>query len=223
MGTETVAQNPFAGADMAGAWRRRYEEALCRLLNDEHADADGLVGVVWEEGILGRISPKDERERFFRRVQKREVWELRTEPELYWRLLYSCAHVRQAIAESWTMASGPVAFAAVMAACRIVTSPYPFFPAARDGSHVDPVLALTEAVAGRARQALIAGGVEPHDPLIPCGAKGAFVGLAVEVERHLEDGLLWLKGQTEADHVALYRYTAGRGVSPSRLDPKSFK
>ncbi len=222
MDVEKTVQDETGGQVSARDWLVRYETALAAIAADPVATLDNLLLAIWLEGILGRISPINPIERALRLAEKRQVWEGRDDPELYWRLLYSCGHVRHALEANWTTADGPIANAAILGVFRMAARKVPLVLPNGGGVDVDLFPLILGDFERRARQGLILLGAAPHDPLIPIGAVGNFEGVDVKVDCYHGDGLVWLKGTTQAEHFRLYDRTRGRGVSPSRLDIEAF-
>jgi len=48
---------------LANGWHNGYEKALDDFFNEENPDRQKLVDILWEHGIVNRVSPQDAEEK----------------------------------------------------------------------------------------------------------------------------------------------------------------
>ena len=212
--------------EKAGAWRKRYDDALDAVVHNEQATFEELLDVIWNEGILGRIAPVNSEEKNARIQLKKSVWEgSRDDVELYWRILYSAGYITEpAIMHHSVLPHGYAIDAlsrARIAALMNAEQTKHFFP---KENQKDPFVFLAGKIMDRAREEISTRGGEPHEKLIPWGSKGVWKGVSAEVERYTGDGLLWLKGKTTQDHLKIGELTDFKGaISPMDTNPSDWK
>lgn len=212
--------------EKAGAWLRRYEEKIEKILSAEKIDRAHLIDTLWEYGIMGRIAPKDETEKNARIALEKAVWEGdREDPKLYWRILYSAAAAKNAVEKNYSLAAGSHSYitGAFQELYGILASPKAkdAFPEMKERKN--PTIIIIDEFMNRAKIELEKRGVKPPDKLLPIGAKGRWNGIEATIETYTDGGLVWLKGDSTEDHMKLYKFTHGRGASPDEINPKDFK
>lgn len=212
--------------EKAGRWQARYEEKLDMVLNSDKIDRSALVDVLWKEGVLGRVAPEDREEKHARMQLEKAVWKgKRDDPELYWRILYSAGAAKNAVEKRYSITAGSHGYitGALQDIYKISSSPKAesVFPETKEGENL--AIILIEELIDRAKKELEKRGVKPPKKLLPIGSKGKWNGIEVTIESYTDDGLVWLKTESEEDHMKLYKFTHGRGASPDEINPEDFK
>lgn len=225
---ESFEQSPNKEAlkEKAGAWLGRYEEKIEEILNAEKIDRAELIDALWEYGIMGRIAPKDEIEKNARMQLEKAVWEgNREDPKLYWRILYSAAAAKNATEKNYSIMAGSHGYitGAFQGLYGVLASPKAedTFPEMKEGKN--PMIAVIDGFMDRAKKELEKRGVKPPEKLPQIGAKGKWNGIEVTIGSYTDDGLVWLKTESEEDHMKLYKFTHGRGAPPDEINPDDFK
>lgn len=212
--------------EKAGRWQARYEEKLDSVLNSDKIDRSALMDVLWEEGVLDRVAPEDREEKHARMQLEKAVWKgKRDDPELYWRILYSAAAVKNAIEKNYSIAAGSHSYVtgAFQDIYKIFSSPKAenAFPETKEGKN--PAIIVIEELMDRAKKELEKRGVKPPEKMLQIGSKGKWNGMEVTIENYTDDGLIWLKADSPEDHMKLYKFTHGRGAPPDEINPDDFK
>lgn len=212
----------------ANAWRKRFEASLKEVMEDSKSDRAQLLEVIWEDGIMGRILPDDPEEKEAREKLHKAVWSgERTDPKLYWRIMYSAAASREGMRHGWSiMSSGDSLVVGAFDAINRSVEPekkLDFYPELKTDQKVNPYEIIFADIISRAKAELENLGVTPPQELIPMGAKGEYKGIKVKIDRYTFDGKVYLQAENYEGHEALYKLSAGMGVDPDELDLESFK
>lgn len=205
--------------ELSHAWEPRYQAELEKIFSSEHIDLDTLVDVMWEKGILERISPINESEKQARVALGRPVWEGgRNDPELYWKLMYAAGYTLEAMKRSYSGLDqyvGPATTNVMRAAYQ-----------ARNTEVInDPnkLVEIVERILVKAKQKISELGDTPHEKPIPWGAKGTYKGLEVTVDMYSSDGTVTLKPVDFGQYMAHQREIGNIfNVDPRSLNPADF-
>ena len=207
---------------MSIGWQERYVHALAKA-ESWHA----VEHIVWNEGVLGRVSPLDEAE-FARRKKRYIDTRKRDDPYLYWRIIYS-AHAALHHFDSRIMQLGYVTWAVALAHLSTGDLAPNKGLAANNASLVRPL--LKEIVRRAEEKLLVPSNVEglvpsnieglvpsniegdelksPLPCLIPIGKEGVFKNAAVIVENYTPEGKVKLRGKSKKDIERLFNFTWG--------------
>ncbi len=192
--TELFAEVIPALQMLARVWKLSYLTALERLRNDPEAGLEEFIEAAWELGILNHVSPDDQATRQARQRLGRTLWRPRTDPVLYWRILYSLERIRANIEH--TMTSGPNVFAVIELMKALGDLPRDqlrgFFPKLQHDPGWPWYARICEQLIDRARQTLRAMGVTPHDPILRRGSEGVFRNIRCRIDAIGDDGTFFL-------------------------------
>lgn len=206
---------------LAEAWQERYSLRLDDFYKQEHPVLDQLIDIIWEEAVLGRISPVNAQEKEVRQALEKTVWPGdRNDPTLYWRLIYSIASSKEAIDRGYSIAASGSSL--IVGAYQAVYQAYLTQKSTELFGEQNPQLTILDEIAKRAKEKLQELGVTPPDRLVPIGASGIWKGIPVKVGQYLEDGRVWLEAVNYEDRMRLYDAGASQGVEPEELDIDNF-
>ena len=183
---------------MSIGWQERYAHALAKA-ESWHA----VENIVWNEGVLGRVSPLDEAE-FARRKKRYIDTRKRDDPYLYWRIIYS-AHAALHHFDNRIIQLGYVTWA-VMLTHLSAGDLAPNKGLAADNAPL--VRPLLREIVRRAEEKLLVLG-SPLPRPIPIGKEGTFKNAAVFVESYTPEGKVKLQGKHKKDIERLFNFTWG--------------
>jgi len=213
----------------AHAWQDRLDEVLDRFLAQEKVTRPELINILWDFGIMGRVDPKDPKEKAARKKVGSDIWEGdREAPDLYWRILYSVVASINALKNDWSImiGHGPILGIAnaVGRICYLQDREkcYSIFPEYEADLQINPYALVFDDLVARAKDELKKRGQEPPDEFIPVGAKGSWHNIEFTVDMYTWSGHVWPKVKNIRDHMAIFDNGGGDGIPPEELDPKDF-
>jgi len=210
---------------LAHAWEERFENASEQVLLNSNSKTDDLIEVIWNKGILDRLVPENKDELCARLKDVREAFDSRENTELYWRIIYSILYAEMAMKLQWSTLGGSASVAFVrgfIMAC-YKQRVQDFCPDYNCENQLGGFNFLADKIIKKAEDKLRELGAKPHEKHIKVGARGMFEGIAVRVERYMDNGLLYLVPEKREDILLLFdKVGHDIGVSPSRLNPADF-
>lgn len=207
----------------ASAWQEKYKEILDDFFQKENVSRKELIDIIWEYGILERISPKNENEKQARKSLKKTVWEGdRENPELYWRLLYSTAASLEAIKNKYSIVAPSYGYitgafeglnrALLPQHCQAI------FPESEKNPNTNFHEIILNDIIEKAKSEIENKGKKPPKNLIPYGTEINWQGQKFNVERYTFDGKILLEADTPEKHNFLFDTGVADGIPPEKIN-----
>lgn len=213
----------------AEAWSARLDEAVTRFLDSKEPNRNDLIEILWRYGILERISPSQSEEKEARKALNKAVFDGdRSDPELYWRILYSAGAADEAVKRGYSVAASGKGLitGALTKIGALIYSPKneALFPETFQRPPKNPYEIVIEEIIKRAKLELKNLNIKPHDPLIPWDSTGKWQGMELTVDRYTDDGFICFRAKTPQDHARLYELSDNNfgKISPSKINPEDF-
>lgn len=220
---------PTKPNEKAHNWQDRLKTATERFFTSEEQTREGFVNMLWEQGILDRISPIDQDEITSRKSKDRPVWDKgRESPELYWKILYSAAAAKEAIQRNWTLATNSDSyivgiFPPIYQAMEkgVVNKLYP----KNENESPNPLVTIIDEIITKAKSELEKREQNISGHPIKLNTHGKWHGIDVVVENFSGQGEIGFRANNLQDHMRLYdlaRETMG-AAQPWEIDPSNFE
>lgn len=204
--TETTRDETtgFSEREIAISWRRKLEETIDELFARHDVTHDKFIDILWQEGIMNRLSPDDETVREARRNTSRALWEgSREDPEFYTRIVYSALASQYAQEHGWTFTSSNDGYmhGVMWGIMHVLKSAE--YRAILEGNKRNLVHEVEHNVIERAKDELRKRHVEPS--IIPIGTHVRWRNYGMIVDRYTFDGLLAMQADDPDGHTEIFR------------------
>ena len=205
------------------AWQAIYEENLHKTLESgESVALKDVVEIVFQNAILDRYAPIDEAIKKARIEQKRRVWEGdRSDPELYERLFYACEASKEATKYSMDVSWVNSYIEAVRMIMINQSLNKAVFGGDKEGKEPETVVFLNALQQRILEEYEKLGGKNNLVP-VEIGSSAEFHSIPIKISGYNPDGTLRIDADTEEGHASLYKYTKGKGLSPSQFFSEDF-
>lgn len=226
-GNSDERQNEERLREKADAWLDEFNEALDDFFRSGSDDRDAFFDILWDKGVLNYVAPLDPDAIEARKILKKPVFEKgRNDPELYWRIMYSCAASLDYIERFDSIAGGYIS-GAIRGGRRLLFEQDEhekrfkamFEDELQDGKNIDVI--VLEALLDRAKSALGQMGVHAEGHPVKTGTEVIFHGKAYTVDRLGGNGLVALVPESPDDMIFLSKYEIHdplfRGLLPTDI------
>lgn len=221
--------------NLANKWQERAEVAINYFFEKEKLSREELFQILWDQCILERVNPLNEKEKNARHeLQKAVYCGARDDAELYMRIMYSAIAAEEAIEQKNSIVLPAYGYITgitqgIFRSLREPASQKQLYPELVDNPQFDIYGPVLDYIKNKAEQ--IIKDLNPDQPLtwLHSGAKGNWHGIDVEVNAITHDGLVYLNPQSFEPAQAHALYTEakaagfnGTSISPGDINPNNF-